>query len=80
LKYEAKDFVNTFKLKKDTKRRKVYIFMICFFISTAIWCLIKLSNVYDAEIKYPIKFINIPEKKLIVNEVDSFMVIQVKTT
>ncbi len=68
------------KLKKGYKRRQVYIFAICFLISASIWLLIKLSNVYDAEIQYPIEYINIPEKKVIVNNVDSNMIIHLKTT
>ncbi len=75
-----KDNLVSIRLKKDKKRNKVYAFIICFIISTVIWSLIKLSNVYDAEILYPIEYINIPENKVIVNKVDSFVVIHVKTT
>jgi len=67
-------------LKKDTKRRKTYIFILCFVISASIWLLIKLSNVYDAELLYPVCYKNIPEGKVIVNDVDSFLVIKLKTT
>jgi hypothetical protein len=78
LKYEVKEYIGSHK--KDTKRRKVYIFTVCFIISTAIWFMIKLSNVYDEEILFPVEYINIPENKVIVNNVDSFLVIHIKTT
>jgi hypothetical protein len=71
---------NILQRNKGTRRGKIYIFAICFLISATIWCLIKLSSVYDAEVLYPVEFINAPEKKVIVNNVDSFLVIHIKTT
>ncbi len=57
---------------------KMTVFVICVAISTLIWFLIKLSDVYSTEISFPIKFINPPPGKILVNEVDSLITLNIQ--
>ena len=52
---------------------KTTVFLICLLISLLIWFLIKLTEQYSTEVQYPVKFINIPEGKILTNKVDSLV-------
>ena len=53
-------------------------FLICFLISLFIWVLIKYSKEYDTVIQYPVVYKNMPEDKILINEIDSVIFINVK--
>ncbi len=57
---------------------KMTVFVICLAISTLIWFLIKLSDIYNTEISFPIKFINPPKGKILVNDVDSIITLNIQ--
>lgn len=57
---------------------KMTVFVICVAISTLIWFLIKLSDVYNSEISFPVKYINPPQGKILVNEVDSIITLNIQ--
>jgi hypothetical protein len=54
------------------------VFLICLSISTLIWFLIKLSDVYITEINFPIKFKNPPQGKILISQVDSSIIINIQ--
>jgi hypothetical protein len=66
-------------IKNFSFRRKVYIFIICFFISSFIWILIKLSHDYQEIRKYHIVYTNFPADKIVVNDPDSVFTLNLKS-
>ncbi len=48
--------------------RRSYIFLVCLVISTSIWFLIALSKNYTTIISFPVKYINLPEDQVVVNQ------------
>ena len=60
--------------------RQLYIILLCFFISTIFWLLLALSNDYTTSIIFPINYINLPGKKVIMNDLPGKIEVQLKTT
>ncbi|ASB50874.1 CdaR family protein [Alkalitalea saponilacus] len=52
-------------LKKIQKNKDALIFLIFLFISTAFWFFNALRDDYTTEISYPVRFVNLPENKVI---------------
>jgi hypothetical protein len=65
--------------KRFGLRRKPYIFFICFLLSSLIWLLIKLSKEYSETAVFPVTFSNFPSDKVLVNDLDSTLTLQLKT-
>jgi len=59
--------------------RKMYMFFVCFILSSLIWILIKLSKEYTETVVFPVTFSNFPENKVLVNDLDSVLALQIKT-
>lgn len=63
------DFI---RAKQNQKYRyRLTVFMICLAISAFIWMLIKLSDQYSSDIVIPVTYSDIPEGKILVNNVDT---------
>lgn len=60
-------------------RKKLYVFLICFFISFLFWMLIKLSLEYTEVQKYPVVYTNIPRGKVVMNNLDSMFTLNLKS-
>lgn len=48
--------------------QRLVIFVICLFIATVLWLLNALSKNYTTEIAYPVKYVNLPKNKFIINK------------
>lgn len=48
--------------------QRLVIFVICLLIATILWFLNALSKNYTTEIAYPVKYVNMPKNKFIINE------------
>ena len=59
-------------------RNKLYVFMICLCIAVFIWLMIKLSGEYYTNISYPFRFTNIPTEKLMFENADSTINLNLK--
>jgi len=57
--------------KNEKYREKLTIFFICLAISTFVWMLIKLSDQYSTIVTIPVTYNNIPEGKILINNVDT---------
>jgi len=57
---------------------KLSVFLICFFIATFFWFIIKLSAEYTTIVYYPINFVNLPKDKIIHSTPDSVLKLLVK--
>ena len=60
--------------------KHLYIFLICFFIATVFWLLLALSNEYNTTLSFPVTYINMPGKKVIMNELPAKISVSLKTT
>jgi hypothetical protein len=60
--------------QKPLKRKlrvKLLVFLVCLFLSTAMWAFIELMKDYNTDIVYTISFKNVPEDLLLINQDDS---------
>jgi len=71
-------FSRILRLGGDKLKYKLTVFFICLSISTLIWFLIKLSDVYITEINFPIKFKNQPQSKILISQVDSTIILNIQ--
>jgi hypothetical protein len=53
---------------RHTNKKDSVIFLICLAISTAMWLLLSLSEIYTARIAVPVEFVNVPTDRIIVSE------------
>lgn len=56
------------KAEAIRNNQKMIIFIICLIIATILWFLNALSKNYITSISYPVKYVNLPENKFIINE------------
>lgn len=69
---------NLYDKVRHTNKKDSIIFLICLAISTAMWLLLSLSEVYTARITVPVKFINVPEDRIIVSNLISEIEMEVE--
>lgn len=76
-------FKNPLKSLIDLEKRKfdqrLLIFLFFFLVSTIFWFLNALSREYIADIKYPVRYINFPSNKILVNELPRHFVFKVES-
>lgn len=48
--------------------QRLVVFIICLFIASILWFLNALSKNYTTDIAYPVKYVNMPKNKFIINE------------
>lgn len=60
--------------------KQLYIILICFSISSIFWLLLALSHDYPSKITLPVKYINLPGKKVVMNEMPANILVQFKTS
>ena len=60
--------------------KQLYIFLICLLIATIFWLLLALSNEYNTALSFPVNYVNMPGKKVIMNELPSKINVNLKTT
>ena len=60
--------------------KQFYIIFICFIISTIFWLLLALSHDYPATLTLPVKYLNLPGKKVVINEMPSEISVQIKAS
>ncbi len=65
------------KPQKRKLRVKLLVFLVCLFLSAAMWAFIELMKDYTTDIVYTITFKNVPEDLLLVNQEDSTIAVGV---
>jgi len=63
---------------RHTNKKDSVIFLVCLAISTAMWLLLSLSEIYTARITVPVEFVNIPADRIIVSELISELEMEVE--
>lgn len=66
-----------FRAKSENNRYKTTVFIICLAVSVVIWTMIKLSEAFTTQIIVPLKYTGLPEGKVLINQVDSVIKIEV---
>ena len=69
-------FLKKFRIKND---RKLVIFLICFGIATFFWFLNALEKEYTVEISFPVRFTNLPQNKILANDLPDHFVLEVRS-
>ncbi|MCC7233160.1 MAG: YbbR-like domain-containing protein [Bacteroidia bacterium] len=60
--------------------RKVSVILLCLLISTIFWLLIALSHDYASQVTFPVRYMNLPMKKVVINDLPSRITLQLKTS
>lgn len=72
-----------YNLKKNDRtknvRKKLYVFLFCFIVSSFIWLVINLSDEYSEVHNYPLVYSNIPSGKVLINETDTVLTLNLKS-
>ncbi len=63
---------------RSSFHRNFITFLFFTVISAILWFFRALSNEYEAEIVYPVKYINIPENKILVNKLPEKLILKVR--
>jgi len=66
-------------VKRNLYRKNLYIFLFCFIFSSLIWFLTKLSQEYNETITFPVVFTNLPSDKIVTNNLDTILTLELKT-
>jgi len=74
-----KQFKEFFSAERIKFNQKLLIFLFFLFLSTVFWFLNALNRESIAYISYPIKYVNFPEDKVLLNDVPSNLSLQVKS-
>ena len=72
-----KDLVEKVKSNRYLNDRKVIIYLVCVVIASVFWFLRALSDEYTTTVSYPVKFKNLPENKVLTNELPKHLDIRV---
>lgn len=65
-------------LKNILGRRKLSDFLVFFVFTSALWLLIKLSESHNATLSFEIKYVSVPEDKILLGDPDNFLNVAVK--
>ncbi len=60
--------------------KRVYIVLMCFIISTVFWLLIALSHEYPTTVVYPVNYVNLPGKKVVMNDLPTKIAVNVRAS
>jgi hypothetical protein len=69
-------FLKKFNIKND---RKLAIFLICVGIATFFWFLNALEKEYNVEISFPVEYTNLPNNKVLANNLPDHFVLEVRS-
>ncbi len=58
--------------------RRVITFLICVLMAIFFWLMMSLSKEYNISINFPVKYINLPEDKVLANQLPQFIDIDIK--
>lgn len=59
--------------KKNRSYRRLIVFLVCLIISILMWFFVELMKNYSDEIKYTVKFKNVPKDLILTNSADSIV-------
>ena len=62
--------------KKITKN--IYVFIACLVLSMALWFLTTMNRMHTDTVKIAINYINLPENKMVLNDLPEFVTVSVK--
>ncbi len=60
--------------------KRLYVVLLCFFISAIFWLLIALSHDYPTTLIFPVQYVNLPGKKVVMNDLPAKIAVQLKAS
>jgi hypothetical protein len=60
--------------------KRLSVVLACFGIATLFWLLIELSHDYPATITFPVRYVNLPDRKVVMNELPEEVAITLRTS
>ncbi|MDY6801782.1 MAG: YbbR-like domain-containing protein [Bacteroidota bacterium] len=73
------DNIKNFFARRNFKSdKRLFVFLIFVFIATIFWFLNQLEQEYETEVTLPIRYVNFPKDKILVNEMPKYFDIKVK--
>ena len=57
--------------------KNLSIFLVCLLLTSVFWFLNAFTKDYSTELNYPIKYVNLPEHEIIVNDLPRFLAVEV---
>jgi hypothetical protein len=60
--------------------KRFYIVLVCFLISGLFWLLIAMSHDYATTVVYPVKYVNFPGKKVVMNDLPNHIAVNVRAS
>ncbi|MEO8087338.1 MAG: CdaR family protein [Bacteroidota bacterium] len=77
----SKDYLQPVaKLPKLKFNKRLQVILICLFVSIVFWFLIAMSKTYTDRFIFPVKYINFPGQRIVVNDLPKTIALSVKTT
>jgi hypothetical protein len=73
---KAKNFFRKFQIRNE---RKLVIFLICVGIASTFWLLNALEKEYTVELTFPVRYTNMPDNKMLVNDLPKQFVLDVRS-
>ena len=72
------DISNYFRVVNLRNNKRIVVFTICLIIATTLWLMNALSKDYSANISYPVKFENPPDKQFLAGDVPDKLELEVE--
>lgn len=60
--------------------KRLSVVLACFGIATLFWLLIALSHEYPATVSFPVRYVNLPDRKVVMNELPDRVAITLRTS
>ena len=73
MKQFVKNIQDLLSIDNLLKHRKLLVYFVFVGIATVFWLLSALSQNYNTQIKYPVRFVNLPKDKVLVNELPRYL-------
>jgi len=68
------------RLPKLKFNKRVQVILVCFFVSIVFWFLIAMSKTYTDKFIFPVRYINFPDQRIVVNDLPKTITLSVKTS
>lgn len=68
------------KLPKLKFNKRIQVILVCLFVSIVFWFLIAISKTYTDKFIFPVRYVNFPDQRIVVNDLPKTIALSVKTS
>lgn len=58
--------------------RNIYVFLSCLILSLSLWFLTTMNRMHTDTVKIPVRYINLPENKMVLNDLPDYITVSIK--